>query len=328
MPSRRSGVVVFLLLLALAGTAEATYSADRPLNDTYHSDVTGGYLFDMGTSAYKGSIGGGMTYNATYSIDLPPDARVLFQRVYLYWSWSRWDQKAVYPDFQLRDSRRPGADLAHVGRTVDSKGFVSNYDFYSGMDAYETVALQPGHNEFALDCLQAGQPNSSVAIFGIGVFAVYESKEGKRMRVWVKEGSDLMYSSYGVSPEMATNEMLFRGPIPEGSISSAELFLVAPSGGYSRDVLVDLNKLMVNRLDEEKTPPLIKSIFSLLFPNYMGKEWSDIFSLDDATQMGFEKKEIRPYLRTEDNSVSVQDRGEYMQLTNAILTITYTGDSR
>jgi hypothetical protein len=147
-----------------------------------------------------------------------------------------------------------------------------------------------------------------------------------RSMIWVMEGSDLMFSSYGVSPEMATSEMVFSGTLPNGFVNSAQLFLVAPSGGYSRDIEFEINKLMVNRLEEEKTPPLIRTIFSLLFPNYKGKEWSDIFSLDNTTQIGFETKEIKPYLKTENNRVAVRDQGDYMQLTNAILSITYSGE--
>jgi hypothetical protein len=145
-----------------------------------------------------------------------------------------------------------------------------------------------------------------------------------RSMIWVREGADLLFSSYGISPEMATSDLYFPGAIPRGKIESAELFLVAPSGGFSRDIEVDINKLQVNRLEEERTPPLVKTIFSLLFPNYKGKEWSDIFSLDNNTQIGFETKEIKPYLKTENNHVAVRDQGDYMQLTNAVLIITYT----
>ena len=145
-----------------------------------------------------------------------------------------------------------------------------------------------------------------------------------RSMIWVREGADLLFSSYGISPEMATTELDFPGTLPKGTIESAELFLVAPSGGYSRDIDMDINRLMVNRLEEEKTPPLIRTIFSLLFPNYKGKEWSDIFSLDNNTQIGFETKEIKPYLKTENNHVAVRDQGDYMQLTNAILIVRYT----
>lgn len=328
MCSPRGIILLSLLFIipSLAGTAAATYGGDRPLNATYFGDITGSYVYDLGTSVYKGSVLQGETYDVTYNIALSPDAEVAFQRLYVYWAWSRIGQKAVYPGFILTDSRNPGVPLMLAARYPDSKGFVSQYDFYSGIDSYEMPVLAPGYNNFTVTCRQDGLPNSSVIIFGIGVFAVYESKEGKKSLIWVREGSDLMYSSYGVSPEMATSEMTFEGTLPKGKIDSAELFLVAPSGGYSRDIEIDLNKLMVNRLEEEKTPPLIKTIFSLLFPNYKGKEWSDVFSLNNTTQIGFENKEIKPYLKTENNRVTVQDRGDYMQLTNAVLTITYEGD--
>jgi len=328
MCSRRIPLLLLLFLLPLTGTAGATYAGDHPLNATYFGDIKGNYTFTLGDSMYRGSVLQGETYNVTYSLDLPPDAKVKFQRLFVYWSWSRIGQKAVYPGFKLIDSRQPETPLPLVARYPDSKGFVSQYDFYSGLDAYDLTPLHPGRNNFSVVCTQAGTPNSSVIIFGIGVLAVYETADGKQMQVWVKEGSDLMYSSYGVSPEMATSEMVFEGELPKGKIDSAELFLIAPSGGYSRDIEIDLNKLMVNRLDEEKTPPLIKTIFSLLFPNYKGKEWSDVFTLDNNTQIGFETKEIKPYLKTENNRVTLRDQGDYFQFTNAILTISYMDEKK
>lgn len=153
-----------------------------------------------------------------------------------------------------------------------------------------------------------------------------KSPEKSRLMLWVKEGNDLMFSSYGVSPEMATNTMTFEGNLPNRKIESAELFLVAPSGGYSRDIEVEINSLMVNQLEEEKTPPLIRTIFSLLFPNYKGKDWSDIFNMDNATQIGFETKEIKPYLKTENNRVMIRDQGDYFQMNNAILRIRLSGE--
>lgn len=319
-------ILSLLFLSALAGSAGATYAGDHPLNASYSGDFKGNYTFTLGDSMYRGSVLRGEKYTVTYSLELPPDAVVKYQQLYVYWSWSRLGQKAVYPGFELVDSRRPETPLPLVARYPDSKGFVSQYDFYSGLDSYDLPPLQAGENTFNVTCTQAGMPNSSVIIFGIGVLAVYETAEGDQMQVWVREGSDLMYSSYGVSPEMATSEMVFEGALPKGKIDSAELFLIAPSGGYSRDIEIELNKLMVNRLDEEKTPPLIKTIFSLLFPNYKGKEWSDVFTLDNDTQIGFETKEIKPYLKTENNRVTLRDQGDYFQFTNAILTIRYTDE--
>jgi hypothetical protein len=319
--------VLLLICVAITGSACATYTSDRPLNASYQADLHGGYVFSLGDSRYSNTLEQHATYNVTYAISLPDDSTVRFQRLYVYWAWSKIDQNAVYPAFRMRDSRQPSADIPLVSQYSDSKGFTGNYDFYTGVDAFEIPPLHAGSNNFTVTVEQNGLPNSTVLIFGSGVLSVYASPASPRTLLWVREGNDLMYSSYGVSPEMASNEMIFEGEIPKGRIEQADLFLVAPSGGYSRDLESDINKLMVNHLDEEKTPPLIRTIFSLLFPNYKGKEWSDIFNTDNTTQIGFETKDLKPYLKAENNKVTVRDQGDYFQLTNAILSIRMAGES-
>ena len=320
-------LMLLLTSAAIMGTAGATYASDRPLNESYRADLHGGYIFSMGDSGYSGTLEQYATYNVTYAISLPDESTVRFQRLYVYWAWSKIDQNAVYPAFRIRDSRQPSKDLSLVSRYSDSKGFTGTYDFYTGVDAFDLPPLHAGPNNFTITLEQNGLPNSTVLVFGSGVLSVYEAPASPRTLIWVREGNDLLYSSYGVSPEMASNEMIFEGELPKGRIEQADLFLVAPSGGYSRDLESDINTLMVNRLDEEKTPPLIRTIFSLLFPNYQGKEWSDIFNTDNSTQIGFETKDIRPYLKAENNKVTVRDQGDYFQLTNAILSIRMAGES-
>lgn len=174
MCSPRLFFLFFLLPVALAGGAAATYGGDNPLNATYHGDIAGDYLFDMGTSMYEGSVPEGGIYNVSYSLALPADARVQYQRLYLYWGWSRVGQKAAHPNFTVYDSRNPDAPLTLVSRYSDTKGFVSQYDFYSGMDVYDLPPLAAGRNAFNITCVQSGLPNSTVIIFGIGMLSVYE----------------------------------------------------------------------------------------------------------------------------------------------------------
>lgn len=328
MRFRNAMVLLLASCLLLVSGGQATYAGDKPLATVYQGDIQGNYLYTTGTSIYSSGLKPGMACNGTFSLNIPDDSTTQFGRLYVYWAWSRMDQKAVYPVFHVYDTRDPATPLNLTARYVDSKGFVSAYDFYSGTDAYDLPELHPGKNTMTVIVSQDGPEQSSVLVFGSAALGVYASPKEQRRLIWVKEGCDLMFSSYGVSPEMATNEMVFDGELPKTGIENAELFLVAPSGGYSRDLEIDINRLMVNRLEEEKTPPLIRTVFSLLFPNYKGKEWSDIFSLDNTTQIGFETKEIKPYLKTEDNRVAVRDQGDYFQLTNAVLTITLSGEGR
>ena len=68
MYSPRKNLLLFLVLAALIGGASATYGGDNPLNATYQGDLTGGYLFDMGSSMYEGSVPDGGVYNVSYAI--------------------------------------------------------------------------------------------------------------------------------------------------------------------------------------------------------------------------------------------------------------------
>ena len=167
-------LLLCLFIFILAGSAAATYGGDNPLNATYYGDITGGYLYDTGSSIYEGSVPEGGMYHVTYSFDLPVDARIRYQKLYLYWGWSRVGQKAAHPNFTVYDSRRPGIPLTLASRYSDTKGFVSQYDFYSGMDAYDFPLLVAGKNTFNITCVQSGLPNSTVIIFGIAAFGVYE----------------------------------------------------------------------------------------------------------------------------------------------------------
>ncbi len=171
-------LLLFLLLscLALTGTVGATYAADRPLNTTYSGEVDGDYLFSMGDSMYTSSIDPGQTYQVNFSIQVPEDADITFQRLYVYWAWSRILQQAFLPVISLYDSRMPDENLTLLSRYSDSKGVVGTYDFYTGMDAYALPPLQPGMNTFTVTLHQDGPPNSSVLFFGMGVLAVYENR--------------------------------------------------------------------------------------------------------------------------------------------------------
>jgi len=327
MCSPRRWIHLALMCMALVTAAGATYAGDRPLVTSFYEDGPLQYIYTTGHSVYRGSMKSGETYTASFPLDLPGDAEVRFERLYVYWAWSQINQKPLYPTFNLADSRDPSMGLERVARFADSKGVVGSYDFYAGTDVYALASPVPGPNTVTITLTQEGPPESSVVMFGIACLVVYEDPGEPRRLIWVKEGGDLLFSSYGVSPEMASSEMVFEGTLPSGDIERAELFLVAPSGGYSRDRDFEINSLRVNWLDEEKTPLLMRTIFSLLFPNYRGKEWFDVFLLDSRTQIGFETRDIRPFLRREDNRVTVRDQGDYLQLANAILAIQIAGES-
>lgn len=165
-----------LLCMFLVTTSGATYAADHPLNTTFFQDLKGDYIFSTGDSTYTSSLYPGQTYSVNFSVTIPDDASITFQRLYVYWAWSKILQKAFYPVISLHDSRDQSHNLTLLSRYSDSKGVVGTYDFYTGMDTYQIPPLHPGKNDFTITIQQDGPTNSSVLFFGMGVLAVYENR--------------------------------------------------------------------------------------------------------------------------------------------------------
>lgn len=311
--------VVAILLLAPAG---ATYAGDRPLETVFVDDLNGGFWYSAGNSTYAGSLPPGEPWQVAFTPDLPPGAEVRYQRLYVYWTWSRLGQEPVYPDLEVHWGAGTTLPLSRAARYFDHKGFAGTNDFYTGMDSYLVPSFRAGE-PLTVTVLNAAPDNRTVSLYGAALLVVWEDPGSPSKTIWVKEGADLLYSSYGISPEMATSTLVFDGTVaPLKEITSAKIFLVAPSGGYSREKIPGRNTLMVNCIPDDQLPSSFSTIFSLMFPGYKGKEWTDVFEGDELHQIGTEEKEVTRYLRAEGNRIEVRDQGDYLLLTNAVLDVT------
>jgi hypothetical protein len=310
-------------ILVLIAPAGASYAGDHLLSTAYTSLVAGGgFLFTTGNSTYSGELRAKDTYDVAFTDGIPDQAVIKYSRLYVYWAWSREDRLPVYPLFQPRVN---GTLLEFRDRFMDSKGVVSSTDFFSGMDTFLLPDSTLSRGPLVVTIEQAGQEGSSVVVQGVGLLVVYGGIGDHETLFWVKEGTDLLYSSYGISPEMATGSVDLDGTVPLEWVDEARLLVIAPSGGYSRNNQPDMNRLQVNLIPQEQIPPLFEMVFRVIFPRFQGREWSDIFQADELHQIGIEDREITPYLRSAQNRVAVQDRGDYLQLTNVVLSIRLKG---
>ena len=317
MSSRRIATGLILLLL-LAAPAAATYAGDKPLSTVLHDELRGNYVYTVGNSTYSGAIGPGGEYTVTFELELPADTTVRYQRLYIYWAWSKLDQNAIYPVISLTRTDT-GEQLTETGRYTDSKGFVSQNDFFSGMNIFTTADLNPGENSFMVVLKNNATDNRTFVVQGIGLLTVYESPGSPEAIIWVSEGADLLYSSHGITPAMASSRIDFPGTIDRSGLKSAELFLVAPSGGYTREKIPVINRLFVNREGTSSMPSFFETILSALFPGSSGKEWVNVFDSDELVQIGIDRRDVLPYLRSDGNFALVQDEKDYLMLTNAVL---------
>lgn len=304
--------------------AGATYAGDRPLADTFTYEGAGGYIFSTGNSTYSGTLHTGDRYPVSFTVDLPEDATVKYQRYYVYWAWSRKDQQSVHPTMTVTGSSGTTSPAEPATRYIDNKGFSSPSDFYSGVDTFSGGNLSSGTNTVTFEIENTGDGNSTFVIQGIGVMAVYESPSSPKGLIIVKEGCDMLYNSFGITPQMATSRVDFDHEIDTDRLKEAGLELVAPSGGYSRSDIIRKNALYVNSQEKTDLPTFFTVIIDLIFPNARGKEWTDVFDSDQQQQVGIDKRDITPYIARRSNFAAVQDRGDYLLLTNAILQVEYS----
>jgi hypothetical protein len=313
-------------LLLLITPVAGTYAGDRPLNQVFHEKVNGGYLFVLGNGSYSGTLDAGSVYETMLMPDLPAGAEPLFHRIYTYWSWSKKGQAAIYPSIAVEIVQDgTGYESLFRDRYLDNKGFASQNDFYSGVDSCELPGgidpLQP----FLVRIQNDGEEGATFIIQGIGFLAVYSLPGGGQKDIWVMEGADLLYSRYGITPEMATSRVEFPGTVAIEDVDDAELLLVAPSGGYSLSGVPEMNRLFFNRGNEEAVPVVLRPVMHILFPSFSGKTWTDIFTATDLQQIGTDRRSVKSFIRAGGNRAEVQDNGDYLQLTNAVLEVGYGG---
>ncbi|MDY0130643.1 MAG: DUF3344 domain-containing protein, partial [Methanosarcina vacuolata] len=110
----------------------------------------------------------------------------------------------------------------------------------------------------------------------------------------------------------------FKGDVNPDNITDACLITVSPSGGYSSGKEAR-NKLFFN----EKTSniPVLGDIIQLLFGS--GKIWENVYQTNETVQVALDEKPVGDYLEPTENFASIQDNGDYLMATNAILVLKF-----
>ncbi|OPX73601.1 MAG: hypothetical protein A4E40_00125 [Methanoregulaceae archaeon PtaU1.Bin059] len=319
--SERTGPLVAAILIVCAAPVAASYAGDRPLQGVFSDTLSGSFYFTLGDGGYSGTLTPGSGYVASFQKELPPGAEARFERIYVYWTWSRIDQAASYPTMEARLGGPDGPLLERAARYADSKGFASKNDYFSGMDSY----LLPGHSGDRVTVIvnNTADDGSTFIVQGTSLLNVYEDGGAPESSIWVAEGADLLYRSYGIPKELATTRVEFPGRVDLPRVKSARLLLVAPSAGFAREEIPEMNQLLLNTPGSGSLPPLVEPVLRVLFPHYQGKTWTDVFTADESRQIGIASREIRPFLRYSDNFIEVRDNGDYFQLCNAVLRVEY-----
>ncbi len=318
--SMREYIILLSILVFLVQPVSASYAGDKPLVTVFHDRHDGRVEFTLGNSTYSGE----MKYNDTYTVDfkvmLPANGSIKFARAYAYWVWSKKELGGIYPLIN--------ASISHDGiispassavRYTDTKGFASRYDFFSGVDVYDLNGKISKDGTYSISLENSADDGRTFALQGVGLLIVYESQDLPVIEYWINEGADMLYAEYGITPKMATTTTYFKGDVDAGKVRKATLITASPSGGYSPGAMQAHNRLYFN--EKTEAIPILGDIIRMLFGS--GKVWKDVYLSSDSVQIGLDEREVTNYLRTVDNFISIQDSGDYMMATNAIIVLEF-----
>ncbi len=317
------GVMVILMMCLTAQPALASYAGDKPLTTVIHDTHRGGVEFTLGNSTYSGEMQYNDTYTVMFDVDIPVDANIKFARVYTYWVWSKNGLDGIYPLTNASVSHNDQNDfttqVTGIGRYTDTKGFVARYDFFSGTDVYDLSDHIREKGVYSFTLTNTADDGRTFCLQGIGLLVAYESADSPTVEYWINEGCDMLYAEYGITPEMATTTTYFNGDPDTEKVSRAYLITISPSGGYAHGAKQARNKIYFN--EKTDVTPILGEIIRMLFGS--GKVWKDVYITSDTVQIAQDERIVTNYLKPMDNFVSIQDSGDYLMITNAILVLEY-----
>ncbi len=269
---------------------------DRNLTNVQcHSQDTINLTYSVGDSYYaKGNWSGTTEYVVNWTAsDLPVPENATIEKAWLYVYYT-WDKEGIMPD---------GVNLKFNGNNIpfarnysDRKGF-DGYNYPYGMLVYDvTIAFTATGNTAVLT---KATPDTYIPVKGTLLMVVYKHPDEPERIICIDEGYDMInaQASYGVTPEEATTYATFEccEPIPLSEIGKATLVAVAP-GASKGD---DKNRLSFN-----------------------GGLWKGAWSgFAGSTELGIAETDVLNYLKEENNVANFQDRGDWMEASNAFLIL-------
>lgn len=312
-------VVILLNLLLLTMPASASYAGDKTLQTVIHDRHYGALDFSLGDSRYSGELESNETYMVNFRVKPPEGVSIKVAKAYVYWVWSKKGLEGIYPEFNASlVSSGTSVPLPEGQMYTDTKGFVSRYDFFSGTSVYDLSGMLSEPGNYSISLVNAARDERTFCVQGMGLLLVYEGSELPKIEYWINEGCDMLYAEYGITPEMATMTTFFEGDLDSQNIEKARLITVSPSGGYSSGTEAR-NKLFFN--EKNRNIPVIGNLIQLLFGS--GKNWRNVYQTNETVQIALDERYVGDYLEPAENFASIQDNGDYLLVTNAILVLEF-----
>lgn len=313
-------IILFSLLIIFIFPASSSYAGDKPLTTVYHDVHPGGVEFTLGNSKYSGEMNSNGTYTVEFEVAVPANASVKIARAYTYWVWSKKGLEGIFPMINASVTHHGVVSpVSYDSRYTDTKGFAARYDFFSGTDAYDLSDLIHENGTYSISLRNSADDGRTFCLQGIGLLIIYEYQDSPVIEYWVNEGCDMIYAEHGITPKMATTTTYFKGEVDAEKVSRAYMITASPSGGLTPGAKQTRNTIFFN--EKAEVAPILGDIIRILFGS--GKVWKDMYMTGESVQIALDERDVTNYLKTRDNFVSIQDSGDYMLVTNAIMVLEF-----
>lgn len=277
-----------MIFITPSSFAQPTGYAGGALETYQHGTINGDILFTIGDSKYRGELSPGTNYSVVFDTAVPEGSTIKGARLYLYWTWSYNGSNGTYPEMNVQ---LEGNSIVPEKEYSDRKGS-GKYDYPSGTYAFDVT------DSITADKIQLTVENIGLdrvfSINGAGLLLFYEHPDLQRMEYWIDEGADMIRTEDENSSENVISAAYFEGVIDTANISSAQLITVVPSGDKGK------NNLYFNSM-----------------------EWEGVYEGDPYEQLAIDTRDVTDYLQSGNNSVKIEDKGDYLIPSNAFLILKF-----
>ena len=291
-------VLVFMCTLALTfGIAVFTpvcadYRGDHPLATYAHETIRGDVVYTVGDSEYMGDISPGDVYTVVFDLDIPESSKVKMARLYAYWASSHAEEEGVYPDMDVTfDGNGVKLDREYTDRK-DS----GDYDYPSGTYCYDTTNYVGGRDIHIVEVENSAGESKSFSMTGLLLLVIYEDERGEELEYWIDEGCDILDMKNIEHAEEAVTTAAFGGMIDRdiNKIKSARLLTIVPGGDKGENTLIFNDQI-----------------------------WNGVYAGDPYANLAIDERDVTGYVVTKDNLVMIEDDGDYLVPSGAILIVRY-----
>lgn len=283
-------IVALTLGMAAVIPVYADYTGDHSLTTYAHEKIRGDLVYTTGDSKYMPDIAPGDTYTVSFDLDISESSRVKMARLYAYWTQSHAGEEGVYPEMGvIFDGNEVKLDREYT----DRKGS-GDYNYPTGTYCYDVTDYIWGRSVYLVTIENSAAESKTFSMTGLVLLLIYEDEKEAEIEYWINEGCDILNMKEIEHAEDAVTSAKFGGEIDTDNIKSAKLLTIVPAGDKGENTLIFNEQI-----------------------------WDSVYAGDPYSELAIDERDVTDYVVPKDNTVKIEDDGDYMVPSGACLILRY-----